>query len=175
MMRGYKGSPRVQEHVRIVGSLLWIGISHRGCAAKLAHAPVTHWASVPSLPAKSGSHVLRQLIERNPYLTLPQLEVKPAQRLLASPREFEPANFTVPSFVPHGTHVLLMEDTWVGGGHVQSTAAALKLAGAAKVSILNVARWLEADDEATAAFIPEHFDRREYSPDRCPWTGRSCP
>ena len=174
VMRGYKGSPRVAEHLQIVGSLLWVGLSHRTCVSTLAGTPVTHWASVPSLPAKQQEHVLHRLIERNPYLEIPEIALAAATEITDA-RGFRPENFTVPDGVDSPGHVLLVDDTWVSGGHAESAAAALKRAGARQVSILNVARWLEPSNEVTAAFLPEHFDNRAYDPSICPWTGGDCP
>jgi hypothetical protein len=177
IMHGYKAALQpVKEHVLKVGSLLWIGISHRGCAGKLIGAPLTHWATVPSVPAKATQHPLNKLVARNAglgYLGLPEINVVTAADA-RDPRTFRPENFAV-NGRPNGAHVLLLDDTWVGGGHSQSAAAALKLAGATHVSLLNVARWLDPSSQPTASFLPDYFDARDFDPARCPWTGRSCP
>ena len=59
-----------------------------------------------------------------------------------SPREFRPDNYTGTSTVS-GQNVLLLDDTWASGGHAESAAAALKRAGAARVTILALARWMQ--------------------------------
>lgn len=62
VMRGYKARPPVAEHRMVVGLLLILALhEHTRCAGQTARAPVTHWAIVPSLPAKSGEHPLRSL------------------------------------------------------------------------------------------------------------------
>jgi hypothetical protein len=56
--------------------------------------------------------------------------------------------FTVPDWhLPQvaDRHVLVVEDTWVSGDKAQSAAIALKAAGAARVTILCVTRWLRYD------------------------------
>jgi hypothetical protein len=174
IMRGYKAATQpVEEHVLKVGSLLWIGISHRECAGKLIGAPVTYWATVPSVPATATQHPLNRLVARNYFLGLSEIKVIAAADA-RDPRAFRPENFAVDGR-PDGAHVLLLDDTWVGGGHSQSAAAALKLSGAKHVSLLNVARWLEPSDQLTASFLPDYFDARDFDPARCPWTGNSCP
>jgi hypothetical protein len=53
-------------------------------------------------------------------------------------------------------------------------ALALRTAGAQRVSVLVVARWLNPDFGDTGDFIGEHL-RRDYDPGICPWTGGTCP
>ncbi|MGB3443566.1 MAG: phosphoribosyltransferase [Actinophytocola sp.] len=84
--------------------------------------------------------------------------------------------FVVPvSFRPlvAGRHVLVIDDTWVSGAKAQSAALALKDAGAARVTILCVTRWLRYD-------WPDHRRLIEtlegpYDALRCPVTGDDCP
>lgn len=49
-----------------------------------------------------------------------------------------------PGHVAHvcGKHVLVVDDTWVSGGKAQSASLTLKAAGATRVTVLCVARWL---------------------------------
>lgn len=73
-------------------------------------------------------------------------------------------------------HLVLLEDTWVQGGHAQSAAAALLLAGAFEVTILVIARRIRTDYQpanAEAAF-QQILAEREYSLDICPITGAGC-
>ncbi|TCK25429.1 hypothetical protein [Pseudonocardia endophytica] len=44
--------------------------------------------------------------------------------------------------VVRGKHVLVVDDTWVSGGKAQSASLTLKAAGATRVTVLCVARWL---------------------------------
>ncbi|MFE4966251.1 hypothetical protein [Streptomyces sp. NPDC056660] len=66
-----------------------------------------------------------------------------------------------------GEHVLLVDDTWTTGNHVQSAAAALKSAGAGAVAVVVLGRHLNRDYEATAAHI-EQARLRRFSWDVCP-------
>ena len=62
-MRGYKARPPVAEHRQVVGLLLLVALEgHTQCIETLAGSAVTHWAVVPSLPAKPWVHPLRGLV-----------------------------------------------------------------------------------------------------------------
>jgi phosphoribosylpyrophosphate synthetase len=69
---------------------------------------------------------------------------------------------------------LLIDDMWATGGHVQSAVLALRKAGAARVSVLVVARWLKEDYGGNKRFIAD-LANRDYDPGICPWTGTDCP
>jgi predicted amidophosphoribosyltransferase len=45
-----------------------------------------------------------------------------------------------------GADVLLVDDSWVSGASAQSAAAALKLAGAARVAIVVIGRHVDPSD-----------------------------
>jgi hypothetical protein len=70
--------------------------------------------------------------------------------------------------------VLLIDDTWTGGGHAQSAAVALRRAGATHVSMLVVARCVKEDFGDNARFLRE-LSSKDYDPATCPWTGGNCP
>jgi len=126
-MRGYKARPPIGEHRTIVTLLAVLGLTqHSSCAGRLLAAPATHWAVVPSLPARPGEHVL------------------------------------------------VTDDTWVGGGHAQSAVLAARQAGAQHVSVLVLARWLNEDYGSNARFLAD-LASRDFDPQLCPWTGGRCP
>jgi hypothetical protein len=71
-----------------------------------------------------------------------------------------------------GQHVLLVEDTWLSGGKVQSAAVALKDAGAAHVTALCVARWCHypwPDHRSMLDSLTEYYDALV-----CPVDGSQC-
>jgi adenine/guanine phosphoribosyltransferase-like PRPP-binding protein len=76
--------------------------------------------------------------------------------------------------LPQGSHVLLIDDTWASGGHAQSAVLALRAAGASRVSVLVVARWLKEDYGENKQFIVD-LANCDYNPLICPWTGTDCP
>jgi hypothetical protein len=189
VMQGYKTRPPVPEHQAIVTLLVLLGLArHAGCAehtggagsaggegsaggAVRAGVPVTHWATVPSLPARPGEHPLHAIASR----LAPGREVTlAAADEVDYPRDLDPGHFRAAAALPAGAHVLLVDDTWARGGHAQSAVLALRAAGAARVSVLVAARWINGDFGGNAAFIGGLADR-DYDPAICPWTGAGCP
>jgi hypothetical protein len=183
VMQGYKARPPVPEHRTIVALLVLLGLArHAGCAAHAAcaeHAgsagaasvPVTHWAVVPSLPARAGEHPLRGIVSR---LAPGREAVLTAADEVDYPRDLAPGHFRAGAPLPLGAHVLLVDDTWARGGHAQSAVLALRAAGAARVSVLVAARWINEDFGGNAGFLRGLADR-DYDPAICPWTGGVCP
>jgi len=172
MMRGYKATRPVNEHVIVVSMLTWLGIGlHSGCAGTLLGLPVTHWTTVPSLPPKPGEHPFRRIVAASPPTTFEVLLSAAAEA--DDPREATHSHFTVPRALPPRAHVLILDDTWAKGGHAQSAALAVRNAGAEKVSIMVAARWIKrgyADNERFLASLS-----MDYDPLMCPWTGAACP
>lgn len=173
VMRGYKAQPRpVKEHATVVALMLVLALSiHEQCPGTLAGTPVTHWATVPSLPAKPGEHPIHQMIGQN----APGSEVRlTAAASCQHPRDVSPDHFSATAQLPSRSHVLLVDDTWTSGGHAQSAVLALRRAGAARVSVLVIARWIKEDFGGNAAFL-RSLAGQDYDPERCPWTGGACP
>ncbi|MGH3252496.1 MAG: hypothetical protein ACRDOI_40650 [Trebonia sp.] len=144
---------------------------HTKCASALAGRPVSHWAIVPSLPAKPYDHPLRVLVAGQAYGLEAPLT---AATSVSQPRSVNPDHFTCSLQLPPGSHVLLIDDTWTTGGHAQAGVLALRKAGAANVSMLVVARWLKEDYGDNKRFIAD-LGKRDYKPNICPWTSASCP
>lgn len=172
VMRGYKAQQPVDEHVSIVAVLTLLALSvHEHCPAALGGKPVTHWATVPSLPAKQGEHPLHRIISAANLGTevrlIPGADVR-------HPRDVSPEHFSADRWLNHGSHVLLVDDTWARGGHAQSAALALHRAAAERVSALVVARWINEDYGDNARFL-RGLSGRDYDPAICPWTGGDCP
>lgn len=170
VMHGYKARPPVNAHYRLVSMLMLFSLSRHGaCAGRLARTPLTHWASVPSLPAKPYEHALHRIVAGS----APGAEIKlRAAPKAPNPRALDASHFTAETALPPDSHVLLMDDTWARGGHVQSAALSLRRAGASTVSALIVARWIRRDYGENAGFLNGLPD---FDPDICPWTGGSCP
>ena len=172
VMRGYKARPPIGEHRTIVALLAVLGLTrHSSCAERLLAAPITHWAVVPSLPARPGEHPLRPIVRTSaPGIELPLSAADDTP----NPRSVDPQHFRAGAVVPPGAHVLIIDDTWVGGGHAQSAVLAARHAGATHVSVLVLARWLNEDYGSNARFLADLADR-DYDPGLCPWTGTGCP
>jgi hypoxanthine-guanine phosphoribosyltransferase len=71
--------------------------------------------------------------------------------------------------------VIVIDDTYTSGAHAQSVAKLVKNAGAAKVSILTVARWIEMEKPPVKQFFLDRIANEPYDPMICPWTGSGCP
>jgi len=172
VMRGYKATPPIGEHRTIVTLLAVLGLTQHGsCAGRLSAAPVTHWAAVPSLPARPGEHPLRPIVRATAPGT--ELPLSAAGGTL-NPRLVDPQHFRADAALPPGAHVLIIDDTWVVGGHAQSAVLAARRAGAARVSVLVLARWLNENYGSNASFLAG-LAGRDYDPGLCPWTGTACP
>ena len=52
-----------------------------------------------------------------------------------------------------GTDVLVVDDTWVSGGSAQSVAAALKLAGARRLAVVVLGRYVSPADPRSTPFL----------------------
>lgn len=91
VMRGYKAPRAVDEHRDIVTILILLALSmHLRCPGAVLAAPVSHWASVPSLPAKPGEHPLHRILAQSAS----GLEVTlTAAANARTPREINPEHF----------------------------------------------------------------------------------
>jgi hypothetical protein len=176
-MRGYKNPtiPRSGpwQTVVLLSALGLQGHSH--CPGKLLGAPVTAWATVPSLPPKPQPHGLNEIARG--LTRAPQSEiVLLGSQSVADPRAVNVTHFSVVAGNPQGRHVLLIDDTWTSGGHVTSATLALRAAGATHVSALVLARWLALGWEATTErWAKDHLTLPDYQADVCPWTQGPCP
>ena len=177
LMRGYKEGLSIQDSEAIL-LLLLLGLSHNGCARKAVGSSFTHWASVPSLQHFDREHPLHRIVHQMPGLPAAQVDVRASDEGKAAghseARRLNAGHYEVVSAIPAGSHVLVIEDTWVSGGHAQSVAAALKNAGAAKVSILAIARWLDMDDPRTRRAYHDALEPRPYDYTACPWLHERC-
>jgi hypothetical protein len=173
LVKNYKADapgPNLQDKM---ASLLAVGLrGHTPCAMALAGAAAAAWAVVPSLKQPDRPQPLRLLVER--MAKNPGIRMR-AGELVGDPRGLVPAHFIVEPDQDVPNFVILIEDSWVSGGHAQSAAAALKLWGVHHVAIFNVARVLDPNWGPTAQFMTQHRSEREFDPLRCPWTHGPCP
>ncbi|GAA2280628.1 hypothetical protein GCM10010402_41820 [Actinomadura luteofluorescens] len=171
LMRQYKAPNPVREHQAVLAALMIVGEAHNDCLEALSGRKITHWSFVPSLPARPGTHPFRMYAQRASRGE--EIRLYAAERS-SVPRSLSRDHFRSTRGLPPGSHVLLMDDTWAAGGHAQSAALALRAAGAAMVSIMTAARWINPGYGNNRTFVAEHL-AQDFHPDLCPWTGRSCP
>jgi predicted amidophosphoribosyltransferase len=177
VMHGYKATPHQEEHRQIVQLMAADSLlSHVECASRLVGAPVTSWATVPSLTTSRGAveHPIHMAVA--PFLPwLPEAQVlkSPSAK---NPRSFRPENFDVQSDL-EGDHLLVIDDTWTSGSQAQSVAVAARRDGAEHVTILTVARWLDLNWQPTRDFVKARLAPKgnDFRPGVCPFTGAACP
>lgn len=179
VMRGYKNPafPDGGTYRQTVALLAALGIlGHVACPGRIIGTPISAWATVSSLPAKpwQTSHRLNEIVGRlaKPGATEVTLT---AATTVANPRDINVHHYTA-SPNAAGEHVLLIDDTWTGGGHATSAALAVRAAGATHVSILVLARWLSIGWEATTPqWARQRLTSPDFDADTCPWTQGTCP
>jgi hypothetical protein len=154
---------------QLVSSLLtYAVVAHWDCIATHAGSHPDGWAHVPSLAGRPGQHPLAHIASR--FMgTVPNVPVV-ANPVHDGARTFNAAHFTVPP--TSARHVLLLDDTWTTGGHLQSVSAALKGAGVGRVTGLAIARWLDPSWSTTQTFIEDRGGT--FDPALCPYTGAPC-
>lgn len=172
LMRGYKARPPSPPQQALVALLAAIAVGgHSTCAGRLSGLPISHWASVPSLPFDPGEHALHRLVKG--FMECEEVTLTAAVKA-STPRSVNAEHFVPSSALTSHSHVLVIDDTWTRGGHAQSAAVALHQAGAAQVSVLTVARWVEPNFANNKRFISDRL-ASDFDPSVCPWTAGSCP
>lgn len=168
MMHAYKSPVGAPASADLVQSLLVYGVAaHWPCVSAPFGRP-DGWAVVPSLAGRAGQHPLMRMAEQL-MVHYPRVDLQAAP-VVQAPRAFAPQNFVAEQ--TRSRHVLLLDDTWTSGNHAQSASAALKVAGAQRVTILTVARWLDLHFADTSSFLSTLT--ADLDPDRCPFTGLPC-
>lgn len=145
-------NPRgISEPGQRIRTLLYTALRDNLPALTQTIGPVevmTHVPSTSSSPRREREALANALDSALEHIS----DIAPHQRLLmpsgdhsGRSRTISPDRFSVtdPTAVA-GRHVLLVEDTWVTGASVQSAAVALHRAGARQVTVMCIARMLNA-------------------------------
>jgi predicted amidophosphoribosyltransferase len=178
LMHRYKEARADGGDVLLVTALAAVAFRHHACVDSLAGMPPRNWATVPSLRRVGTEHAFRTILLQ---LLGQQSEIRVAAAQSArrandsQRREVNPDFYDVITPVPRGSHVLVIDDTWVSGGHAQSVAMALKKAGAQQVSVLAVARWVDLQKPYPRWTYNNIIEVEPFAMDICPWTGGDCP
>lgn len=177
VLRQYKDTPRVEvrhRHSVTVSQTLFYGlVQHERCIESFIGTPVNVRLTVPSLSGRAGPHPLTSITDTMKATT-------PDCRLMAMPGSTatrdvsEPRFYVTPVDAVRDSHVLIIDDTWTTGSRTQSAALTLRSAGASRVTILAISRWLEPSFGTTSQFIRSRLGS-DYDPDQCPVTGTRCP
>ncbi len=175
VLENYKGrsGPVILNDLKAMTLLttttVWL---HGRCLARMTEHAVTHWACVPSLRGREN-HPLRSILQAITQDGQPELPLSAAPGV-GPTRITSPALFTAPP-LGDGAHIVIADDAWVSGGHAQSAALTVRAAGAERVSILAMSRWLDEGREHTQPHISSLKAGPDFDPDICPWTGGACP
>lgn len=168
---GYKESPigELRRHCAGAVDQLFSAFlrQHRRCVARVLGGPVNLVLPVPSSSRpgpppldrvhRLGIHVVEALAGStgaDPPLWCPGLLERtdePVGHMAAHAGAFEVAPWAGP--LVSRSRVLLLDDTYVSGARAQSTAAALRLAGASRVLIVPLGRVIRPDKIATHAAL----------------------
>jgi hypothetical protein len=168
-MYRYKDETPSETPHRIVTLLTLTGLLlHTECLNRVAGLPVTAWVAVPSLRGRLNTHPLRNILA--PFT--PGQEIPATPRITTGSRNTDAGLFHMPR-LPSGSHVLVIDDTWASGSHAQSMALSARAAGAERISVLIVARWIKPEFAENRRFITEHLNKL-YDPRVCPWDTSAC-
>ena len=149
-LSSYKNSPRpaVRDTLAVgIGAVLWRWLgNHETCLED--HAGAGEFPIVTAVPStrQREHHPLPRILSEivkptaDRYIDL----LRPNSDYSQGSREARPDRYHVDRRMG-GEPVLLVDDQWTSGGHAQSAAYALKLAGAGPVAVVALGR---------------HFDRR---------------
>ncbi|MBP2193836.1 amidophosphoribosyltransferase [Nocardia goodfellowii] len=178
--KGYRGTPQAADCAEdlqlLVSSVVEL---HRGCFENWLGAPWDSLTFVPSKERPDRTHPVAALANS----VVPPLSGAPSlQKFMLTPgpgseikREMTDQRYLIEErWLPHvqRKNVLIVDDTWTTGSSAQGAAVAAKLAGAASVTILCVARWLRwdwPDHRSLIESLTDGFDAW-----RCPVRGCLC-
>jgi len=168
------GDPRSRQDMQI---LLYLCMAkHVDCLLRV-HA--FERLGVTFVPSGSGrkEHPLEQHLF--PYVQGPPvIDIhRTAPSRLEGRRDagIDPGRYEIPSDVTDA-HILVLDDTWTTGTQMMSVVAALRAAGAARVTTLCIMRYLQREYPPTAGWLEEQGTLPKYSDDFCPVTRSfTCP
>ena len=176
LMHSYKDITAPARHNQILLSVLLLAALdlHGECIERRLGKAVDAWSIVPSVRRdRSGEHPLH-LVARRAGLARPEMELVTVGGMHAGKRATSPDRFALAAgSTARGRHILLIEDTWTSGGNAQSAALTLRNAGAASVTIVALARWLNPDEQPTGEFVSSRLTE-DYDPFACPVGDPDC-
>lgn len=153
LWRYKSGRDGADDAARRLGEMLSAFLDEHGAsvwrAAGMAAGPDA-LAVVPSGQGRPGEHPL--LAIAGPATGLPTVPLSVRPGCAAHGRYVSTGWLRVDGRVS-GADVLLADDSWVSGASAQSAAAALKLAGAARVAIVVIGRHVDPADPRSADLI----------------------
>jgi hypothetical protein len=178
LLRHYKDNVSAAvraQHARVIRRLLYLAImKHQNCIETFVGQRVDMRVTVPSLNHRPGVHPFTAIAHAMGAVDDTRPALVPAPRAV-SDRIVSASQFAVvPKCSLAGQHILILDDTWTTGSNTQSAALTLRQAGAHRVSVMVVGRWLSQTYGGNAEFIRARL-RRDYDSSICPVTGGACP
>lgn len=145
-------------------------ILHGECIESSVGSRASALAVVPSTRAPRRPHPLRYIAPSG----YSNVELVPGPGFKQTPRCLVGDLWKVqnPAAVV-GKHVLLIDDTWTTGAHIQSAAVALRASGATAVTAVVLARWLDPGWSPTATFLTTLLGK-DYDIFHCPVFPETC-
>jgi len=101
---------------------------------------------------RPGSHPLLRMVAPRLRLPLVPLAIRHGEQ----GRDLNAGRFAAGP--ADGADVLLLDDTWVSGASAQSAAVALKRAGAARVAVVVIGRYLNPAEPRSSALAIDPYD-----------------
>jgi len=129
-------------------------------------------ATVPSSSGRSAPHPvdqMRRMFGQGFEHSVVQY-VGPAGLDRQQRRVLSPDRFAIDALTVRGSRVLLLDDAWVSGAHMQSVAAALKMSGATFVASVPIGRVVSPTYGETRSYLQEHAPE-PFNPSKCPVSG----
>lgn len=168
-LRSYKDGPlEVQRYAMPrLAAILWRFLEqHEVCVARAAG--VSEFGIVTTVPSRGSDEQRKNLQTIVKWCDPISDRYVPLLRTTgeaANQRAYDERRYAARQPVG-GEQVLLIDDTWAGGGHAQSAAHALKSAGARSVGLVVIGRhvrpeWQVTDDKTCGdllAELPRRFD-----------------
>lgn len=179
MMRNYKNGVLNRDYGQ-VRALLAEMLQHNACLAALSGTPISAITYIPSLSHPSHryhalAHILGDMVRALPALAgLTRLHLRPTTVPHQAHQIAGSGSLTVEEGNGEWGHVLVVDDTWTTGASVGDATLTLRAAGAAMVSSLLVARWI--NETYSLALTASLARRKTFDSRTCPWTlSGQCP
>ncbi|MGW2400929.1 hypothetical protein ACWCYY_30645 [Kitasatospora sp. NPDC001664] len=164
----YKNTQGFQQQQFETGlaAVLWrYLVFHEACLSRRCGTPFDLVSVVPSTSGRA-QHPLSRIVGQLVGATNTRFQevLAPTSVAASLGRAASPDRFTASDV--RGRAVLLIDDTWTTGNHVQSAAAALKASGAVVVAAIVIGRHLNGQYQETAQHVAGAKLRR-FSWDTC--------
>lgn len=171
-LRSYKEPESSDEHASRLGELLRLVFQHHS-ACLLPSDPQEPYilSHVPSSNGRPGEHPIQTNFLSRFRPEIPRIVPKyvgPADQPRNERRVLNPNNWEIPSEeLKQATRAILIEDTWVSGGHAQSIASAFESMGV-RTRIIALGRALDPMRVDHGTFLRTHPNPDPFDAEFCP-------